>query len=129
MTQLLVSQIAMAILFFTNAFLFVLFYVVKMRTMAHDKNDEVVDVKKKELSKPFLGTTLDCFTNLTTELFRCGLILALTYVCEFYPFFEHSGKEYSRDLFAFVLILFFAYAFYTIKPIHDLSLLGIPFHI
>ncbi|KAJ1434311.1 Cas1p 10 TM acyl transferase domain-containing protein, partial [Ochromonadaceae sp. CCMP2298] len=53
-----------------------------------------------------------------------GGILALTYVCENHWIFEHSKKAYSRDLFLFVLIVFFAYAFYTIKPIQDLSLLG-----
>lgn len=38
--------------------------------------------------------------------------------------FEHSGKTYSRDLFLFVILAFFAYGIYTIKPIHDLTLLG-----
>jgi hypothetical protein len=118
-----ISQIVVAIFFTTNAFLFLLFHIMKAMNTSMKKDEDVVEAKKKELSKPFLGT-LDCFTNLTTELFRCSLILALTYVCEFYPFFEHSGKEYSRDLFAFVLIVFFAYALYTIKPIHDLTLLG-----
>jgi hypothetical protein len=78
---------------------------------------------EKKLSKPFTGT-IDCFLNLSTELFRTSLVMGLTYICEYHWFFAHSHKEYSRDLFLFVLIIFFAYAFYTIKPINDLSLLG-----
>lgn len=50
--------------------------------------------------------------------------MALTYICENHWIFEHSTKYYSRDLFLFVLIIFFAYGIYTIKPVHDLSLLG-----
>jgi hypothetical protein len=77
----------------------------------------------KKLSKPFTGT-LDCFNNLTGDLLRISIIMAMTYICERHWFFEHSGKEYSREWFLFILALFFAYAIYTIKPIHDLSLLG-----
>lgn len=48
----------------------------------------------------------------------------MTYIAEKHWIFEHSGKTYSRDLFLFVILVFFAYGFYTIKPIHDLTLLG-----
>jgi hypothetical protein len=112
-----ISTVMVVLLFGTNALLFVLFQVAKPASKI------VEDKKDKVLSKPFVGT-IDCFANITTELFRCGLIMALTYICEKHWVFPHSGKEYSRDLFMFVLILFFGYAFYTIKPIHDLSLLG-----
>ena len=120
-----VGKVAMGLLFGANALLFLVFHLAKNGFILFKKPQESSDSKKekKELSKPFVGT-LDCFVNLTTELLRCGLILGLTYICEFHPFFEHSGKEYSRDLFAFILIVFFAYALYTIKPTHDLALLG-----
>ena len=119
-----VGKVAMGLLFGANALLFVVFHLAKNGALLF-KRSETTDTKreKKELSKPFVGG-LDCFFSLTSELLRCGLILGLTYICEFHPFFEHSGKEYSRDLFAFVLILFFAYALYTVKPTHDLALLG-----
>lgn len=110
----------MCLLFGTNALLFALFQIIN--TNSKNPSVELVETKKK-LSKPFLGS-VECFTNLTTELFRTGLIVALTYICEKHWFFEHSGKSYSRDLFFFVLLIFFAYAFYTIKPVQDLSLLG-----
>ena len=74
-------------------------------------------------TKPFIGT-LECYTTLTTEVFRLSLIMAFTYICERHWFYEHSGKEYSRDHFLFILLLFFLYAFYTIKPIKDTSVLG-----
>ena len=112
-----VSTVMMALFFGTNTLLFVLFQLAR----APPKPSE--DGKKKELSKPFVGT-VECFTNITSELFRCGLIMALTYVCEKHWMFPHSGKTYSRDLFLFVLILFFGYGLYTVKPVHDLSLLG-----
>jgi hypothetical protein len=115
-----VGTIMMCLLFGTNFFLFVYFQVLKFFA----KPSEVV-VKKgaKELSKPFTGS-LDCFTNLTAELFRLSLVMAMTYICEYMWMFEHSTKSYSRDLFVFVLLIFFAYAYYTIKPITDLTLLG-----
>jgi N-acetylneuraminate 9-O-acetyltransferase len=78
---------------------------------------------KKKLSAAFDGT-LTCYHNLTTELFFMGAIIILTYIFENYWIFEHSQKEYSRDLFLFVCVVFFLYALYTIKPITDLSLLG-----
>ena len=115
-----VSTVMMTLLFGTNALLYILFHFAKSAGKPLELKEKE---KEKQLSKPFVGT-IDCFANITTELFRCGLIMALTYICEKHWFFQHSGKEYSRDLFLFVLILFFAYAFYTIKPVHDLSLLG-----
>jgi N-acetylneuraminate 9-O-acetyltransferase len=78
---------------------------------------------KKKLSAAFDGT-ITCFQNLTTELFFTGAIVILTYIFENHWIFEHSQKEYSRDLFLFVCVVFFLYALYTIKPITDLSLLG-----
>ena len=77
----------------------------------------------KAMAKPFTGT-FECYTNLTSELFRTGLICALTYICEKHWMYEHSTKSYSRDLFLFIVLLFFLYAFYTVKPITDLALLG-----
>jgi hypothetical protein len=123
--QIPMTTVMMILLFGTNALLFFLFYFVKLAAKPSGNEEHLTkkEKKEKELSKPFIGT-VECFTNLTHEMFRCGLIMALTYVCERHWFFPHSGKEYSRDLFTFVLIIFFAYAFYTIKPIHDLSLLG-----
>lgn len=115
------TTMMMCLLFGTNALLFLLFYVVK--SGVSKPNDVVKDKKEKELSKPFVGT-LDCFYNLTIELFRTGLVMALTYICEKHWIFDHSGKTYSRDLFAFVVLIFFIYGFYTIKPVHDLTLLS-----
>ena len=117
-TGLGMTTIMVCLLFGTNFFLFLVFQAIKLST----RTEEKVSAKEK-LSKPFTGS-LDCFTNLTTELFYTGLILALTYVCENHWIFPHSEKYYSRDLFLFVLILFFAYAIYTIRPNHDLSILG-----
>jgi hypothetical protein len=115
-----VSTVMMALFFGTNALLFILFQLARA---APKPSEDGHKKEKKEMSKPFIGT-LECFTNITTELFRCGMIMALTYICEKHWMFPHSGKTYSRDLFLFVLILFFGYGFYTIKPIHDLTLLG-----
>lgn len=116
-----VSTILMALLFGTNFFLYVLFQMIKARAVK--PSDQLVKKEKKELSKPFNGT-LDCYTALTQELFLTGMIMAMTYVCEYCWLFAHSSKSYSRDLFMFVLIVFFAYAWYTIHPVKDLSLLG-----
>jgi hypothetical protein len=113
------TTIMMCLLFGTNFFLYLVFQLIKLSTRS---TEERVSTKEK-MSKPFTGT-LDCYTNLTTELFYTGMIMALTYVCERHWFFEHSQKYYSRDLFLFVLILFFAYAIYTIRPNHDLAMLG-----
>lgn len=77
-------------------------------------------VKKAE---GFKGTP-KCYTLLTAELSRMGFIMALTYICENHWFFEHSGKEYNRDLFMFVCVIFFGYGYLTITPIKDLALLG-----
>jgi len=119
-----VTTVLVCLLFGTNFFLFLFFQYLKYvsKSPAVSEN-QVAKKKEKELSKPFMGG-LDCYSILTSELLRTGLILAMTYVCEYLWIFDHSTKSYSRDLFMFVLILFFAYAFYTIKPIHDLTLLG-----
>lgn len=119
-----VSTIMMCLLFGTNCFLFIFFQLLKyfnQKQISHDVADK--KEHKKELSKPFTGT-LDCYINLTSELFITGLIMAMTYICEFLWVFDHSSKSYSRDLFLFVLIIFFAYAIYTIRPVTDLTLLG-----
>jgi dipeptide/tripeptide permease len=147
--DLATSTIMMAILFGTNTLFYLLFQQIKLSnsihqhrlidnnnstTISHDpshthavddpkKSKNAVAKVEKELSKPFDGS-LDSFTNLTSELFKVGLILLLTYICENHWIFEHSGKEYSRDLFFFVLIIFFGYAYYTIQPNHDLTLLS-----
>eukprot|EP01038_Epipyxis_sp_PR26KG_P007906 gene7906-10731_t len=97
--------------------------MIKSYNSSTNRSGSALSEATKELSKPFTGT-IECYTNITSELFRTGLILALTYICEKHWIFDHSTKSYSRDLFIFVLILFFAYAFYTIKPCHDLTLLG-----
>ena len=141
--ELAASTIMMAILFGTNILFYLLFQQIKYAnanniqhnrlTDASSSNEHALDddTKKgkvavkveKELSKPFDGS-VDSFINLTTELFKVGLVLLLTYICENHWIFDHSGKEYSRDLFFFVLIIFFGYAFYTIQPNHDLTLLS-----
>jgi N-acetylneuraminate 9-O-acetyltransferase len=120
-SQVGTTTIMMCLLFGTNFFLFILFQAMK-RT-AKPTEAAVSKSNEKKFSKPFTGT-LDCFANLTSELFYTGLVMGLTYVCENHWIFEHSKKFYSRDLFLFVLIIFFAYALYTIKPVHDLTLLG-----
>ena len=115
------TTLMLCLFFGVNAIMCGMFQIVKYVGGGY----EVVESKKlsKELSKPFTGT-LDCFTKLTNELFRLGIIISLTYITENYWIFDHSGKEYSRDVFIFILVIFFAYAIYTIKPITDLSLLG-----
>ena len=118
-----VSTTTMCLLFGTNMILFSLFYAVGMGQSKTSKKESTVKRKEKELSKPFVGG-IDCFANLTSEIARVGIIMAITYICEKHWFFEHASKSYSRDLFMFVLIIFFAYAFYTIKPVHDLTLLS-----
>ena len=124
----------MVILLFTcNSILYLLFQLISIVSNKDKENlydhdsDNAISKKdhapSKELSKPFLGT-LQCYTNLTTELFKTGLIMGLTYICEKHWIYEHSGKTYNRDLFLFVLFVFFAYAWYTMKPIHDTTLLN-----
>lgn len=131
-----ISTIMVCLLFGTNALLFAFFQLVRFglvspmhsNSVSISASDEKNKGKnsggeEKVMSKPFIGS-LECFTNLTSEMFRLGMIMALTYIAENNWIFDHSGKEYSRDLFIFVLIVFFGYAFYTIKPVHDLSLLS-----
>lgn len=67
-------------------------------------------------SAPFLGSAR-CFVALTRDLGVTGLIMALSYVCEKHPPFAASSKHYDRDLFLFVCILFFGYAWYTRAPV------------
>lgn len=55
---------------------------------------------------------------------KLSFIMILTYICENHWIFDHSAKEYSRDLFTFVVLIFFLIAIYTIHPNKDLSLLG-----
>ena len=137
-----ITTLAMTILFGTNALLFLLFHIVARQETInnsnncnnkgppHFGNDNRTAIEKgviahvgKKLSKPFNGT-VECFVGLTSELFRVGCIMALTYLCENYPLFDHSKKSYSRDAFLFILVIFFGYALLTIKPTSDLSLLG-----
>jgi hypothetical protein len=114
--QLFMSTTIMSLLFGT--FLLLCLFFLALRYM---RGEPLVISSKK--SEAFRGTA-SCYASLTTELSKTGLILAFTYICERHWFFEHSQKEYNRDLFIFVLILFFGYALYTIKPTHDLALLG-----
>lgn len=124
-----VSTIMMVLFFGTNAILFVLFQLMKKNDESNQPiTKEISEGREghavaKKLSKPFNGT-VECFTNLTEEIFRTGCIMGLTYVCENYPVFEHSSKSYSRDAFFFICVIFFGYAIMTIKPIKDHSLLG-----
>jgi hypothetical protein len=124
-----ICTIAMCLLFGTNALLFFMLHVIrssnhrKQQQTVSDEEDKTKKAITKELSKPFVGT-FDCFYNLTGELWRTGLILLLTYVCERHWPFGHSAKHYDRDLFMFVVLVFFLYGLYTVKPTHDLALLG-----
>ena len=124
-----VTTAMVCLLFGINGLFFLLFQSVKWlstRTSVSSADllaDGKVEKKEKELSKP-LEFTVFSLTKLTNDLFKTGLIMLLTYICENNWIFAHSGKEYSRDLFMFVLIIFFLYAFYTIKPTNDLTLLS-----
>lgn len=124
-----ISTIMTFLLFGINAVLFCLFQAIKifnggsLKSPSDDNDKKEKKIEVKEMSKPFVGT-IDCFTNLTSELFRTGMVMLLTYICERHWIYEHSGKTYSRDLFLFVILVFFIYGFYTIKPVHDLTLLS-----
>jgi N-acetylneuraminate 9-O-acetyltransferase len=122
----------MVIFFGINAVLFLVFQLTyylqkrELNSVAESSIETKIDSKDhpvKELSKPFTGS-ISCWQNITIEWFRTGLIMATTYICEKHWIFDHSGKQYSRDLFMFILIIFFAYGFYTIRPIQDLSILS-----
>ena len=102
------STLMMCLFFGANSLLFILFQLIKRSSKVHVE-EQTKKRQVKELSKPFNGT-IDCFINITTELFRTGIIMALTYICEKHPYFPHSQKSYSRDLFIFVLIFEFAFA-------------------
>ena len=135
------STIFMLLMAGTNGILNIMFTIIGRNSYGEGAGDDRGDVEMvtqddkqavvaakpvpvaKKLSKPFIGT-LSCFTELTSEFTRVSLIMAMTYICERHWFFEHSGKEYSREWFLFILALFFGYAIYTIQPIRDLSLLG-----
>jgi N-acetylneuraminate 9-O-acetyltransferase len=112
-------------LFFGTNFLFYFLFLIhdKLSSRSLTATSPSETPHKKKLSLAFDGT-LTCYTNLTTELFITGCIIIATYIFENHWIFEHSQKEYSRDLFVFVCLIFFIYALYTIKPITDLSLLG-----
>jgi len=127
------STTMMIVLFGCNALLWVFFQYVgyldkSTKALASDdvaSKDTVAQTgpPKKELSKPFTPT-MDGFTFLTRDFAKLGFIMALTYVCENHWIFPHSQKEYSRDLFLVICVLFFLYGFYTIKPTKDLTLLS-----
>jgi len=120
------STTMMIILFGVNACLYLFFqYIAYMekKDLPEEMKTNPDAPKKKELSKPFT-LTLDGFTKLTSDLMWLGAIMALTYICENHWIFPHSQKEYSRDLFMFIVILFFIYGYYTIEPVKDLTLLS-----
>lgn len=110
------STTIMCLFFGTNFFLMLFFIALQWQ------KKEVLSLSVKK-TEAFQGTS-KCYTLLTTELSRMGFIMAVTYICENHWFFAHSGKEYNRDLFMFVCLIFFAYGYITIKPIKDLALLG-----
>lgn len=118
-----VGGLTLVLIFSCNFILFLYFRYINYITKSNEPETTNKDEKKKVLSKAFDGS-FTSFLAITTELFRLSLVILLTYLAEYMWFFEHSTKNYSRDLFIFVLLIFFAYAFYTIKPIHDLSVLG-----
>jgi hypothetical protein len=106
----------MMILFFgTNLLLFLFFFLVKKRA-------GIADTKQK-LAKAF-EPNLEGLSLLTNELLCTGFLMFMTYIFENHWIYDHSQKEYSRDLFAFVILVFFIYGYYTIKPITDLSMLS-----
>lgn len=106
----------MMVLFFgTNLFLYLLFFLVKKKSGGGDS--------KSKHAKAF-DPSLEGYTLLTTELFLLGMIMLATYIFENHWIFDHSQKEYSRDLFAFVILVFFIYGYYTIKPVTDLTMLS-----
>lgn len=144
--QMGLTTVMMVLLFGTNLCLYILFQLMQrfptgrvtyeqvQQDTDEDEDDKVVKggggqkavipvAAAKKLSEPFVGS-VDCFTNLTHELFRTGCILALTYICEKHWYTDHLGKTYDRDLFVFVLLLFFGYAFLTTKKTEDASLLS-----
>ena len=118
------TTIMLIILFGCNALLWLFFqFLSKIEGPGQARVADPKKDGKKELSKPFT-TSIEGFTCLTHDFLKLGFIMALTYVCENHWFFPHSKKEYSRDLFMFIILLFFAYGFYTLKPTKDLTLLS-----
>ena len=123
------STVAMMLLFGTNACLFALLryhkYIQDKANAADDTTavSNGTDKHQKVLSKPF-EWTIDSCLHLSSELFLTGMIMLFTYICENHWFYGHSEKEYDRDLFLFIVLVFFIYGFYTIRPHHDLTLLN-----
>ena len=123
-SQFQVMQVMIALFFGTNAILFFMFQLIQRSLSWTNHNDKLKKEKlRRKLAKPFVGS-LECCINPSSELFRCGLLMVFTHICENHWYAAHSEKAYSRDLFFFVLIIFFAYGLYTLQPITDLSLLG-----
>ena len=121
-----VSTTMMIVLFGANLMLCIFFQLIsrhERKTVAHDSTVDAANSHKKELSKPFT-LTVEGFTNLTFDMAKLGFIMALTYICEYHWIYPHSGKEYNRDLFLFIILIFFLYGIYTIKPTKDLTLLS-----
>lgn len=118
-----ISTGLLLVFFGTNTFLWVFLHLVCVSEQIAIDGDKKEDSNKKSLSKPFT-LRVDNLKNLSTELLKLGFIMGLTYVCENEWLFPHSQKEYNRDLFLFVHIIFFAYAWLTIKPTKDLTLLS-----
>ena len=113
----------MALIFFgTNMLCFGMFWWMNRADGIKDVG-ESDDPHAKVLSKPFRGT-LECCTALSKDLMLVGTIMAFTFVCERYPVFEHTIKHYDRDLFGFIVLIFFMYAWYTRAPTKDLTLLS-----
>jgi len=117
------STAIMIILFGTNSLLYLLFNFIlsPRKEQTSDKDDD--NGHGKSLSKPFRGT-MECVTNLTSELNLTGMLMLITYCCERFPIFAHSNKFYDRDSFLFIVFLFFVVAIYTRKPTKDLTLLS-----
>ena len=123
--ELGVSTSMMIVLFGVCIMLCIFFQLIsrlERKSVTPDSHAESTS-HKKELSKPFT-LSIEGFTNITFDMSKLGLIMALTYICEYHWIYPHSGKEYNRDLFLFIILLFFLYGFYTIKPTKDLTLLS-----
>jgi len=127
MSKAIEPSTSMMIVFFScNALMWIFFQFVshfERKMQPSEDSDIVKKSDKKELSKPFTPS-LEGFKCLTHDLLKLGFIMGLTYVCENHWIFPHSQKEYSRDLFMFIVLLFFLYGIYTLKPVKDLTLLS-----
>ena len=110
------GQVALTLIFGANACIYGVFFLANRASRGTAKDDQE---KESQGLVSFQG-----LLHLSSEIFRCGLILLLTYLCEKHPLFDHSEKQYNSDSFVVILILFFIYAIYTLQPSQDLSLLG-----